>query len=58
MFAVNNIDHNPSSRSAKDIWHGRAVSSTRHLQSKTDGIKRCYVQLADTALIFLQSLPK
>ena len=25
-FAVDNIDHNPSSYSAKDSWHGTAIS--------------------------------
>ena len=55
---VDNIDRNPSSRFAKDFWHGTAISSTQHLESKTDGIKRCSVQLVDTALVFLQPLPK
>ena len=42
-FAVDNIDRNPSSRSAKDTWHGTAIPSTQHLESKTDGIKHCSV---------------
>ena len=29
--AVDNIDHDPSSRSAKDSFHGAAISSTQHL---------------------------
>ena len=42
-FAVDNIDHNPNSRFAKYSWHETAISSTQHLESKTDGIKRCSV---------------
>ena len=57
-FAVDNIDHNPSSRSAKSSWHETTIFSTRHLESDTDGIKRCFVQLAATASKVLQSLPK
>ena len=57
-FAIDNIDHNPSSGSAKDFWHRTAISSTQHLESKTDGIKCCSVQLAATASKFLQPLPK
>ena len=34
---VDNIDHNQSCLSAKDSWHGTAVSSTEHFESKTDG---------------------
>ena len=55
-FAVDYID--PSSRSTKDSWHGEAISFTQHLESKTDGIERCSVQLSDTALLVLQPLPK
>ena len=42
-FVVDNIDHNLSSHSAKDSWHGRTISSTQHLESKADGIKCCSV---------------
>ena len=34
---VDNIDHNQSCLSAKDSWHGTAISSTEHFESKTDG---------------------
>ena len=57
-FAVDNIDHNPSSHSAKVCWHGTAISSTQNLESKADGIKRCCVQLAVTASKVLQPIPK
>ena len=57
-FALDNIDYNSSSRSAKDSWDRTAISSTQHLESKTHGIKRCSVQLADAALIVLLPLPK
>ena len=39
-FAVDNIDHNPSSRDAKDSWHGTASSVTQHLRDVNDGDKR------------------
>ena len=35
--AVDNIDHNPSSRTAKDSWHGTAISTSQHLKDKDDG---------------------
>ena len=30
-FAVDNIDHNSSSRTATDCWHGTAISATQHI---------------------------
>ena len=56
--AVDYIDHNPNSLSTKGSWHGTAIFSTQHLESKTDGIKCCSVQLAATASKVLQPLPK
>jgi hypothetical protein len=38
--AVDNIDHNPSSRTAKDSWHGTAISTSQHLKDKDDGTFR------------------
>ena len=35
--AVDNIDHNPSSRSAKDLFHGTAITTTQHLEHVGDG---------------------
>lgn len=41
-FAVDNIDHNPSSRNAKDSWHGTAISATQHLHAANEGeIREC-----------------
>ena len=37
---VDNIDHNPSSRTAKDSFHGTAISLTQHPDTETDGIDR------------------
>ena len=58
IFALRNIDHNPSSPSTEDSWDGTANSLTKHLESKTHGIKRCSAQSAHAALIVLQHLPK
>ena len=38
--AVDNIDHNTSSRNAKDSFHGTAISLTQHPTTETAGIKR------------------
>ena len=51
-----NIDHYPSSPSAKDSWHGTEISSTQYLESKTGGIKHCSVQFGETASKVLQPL--
>jgi hypothetical protein len=32
--SVDNIDHNPSSRTAKDSFHGTAISLTHHPSGK------------------------
>ena len=39
-FAVDNIDHNPSSRNAKDSWHGTAISATQHPYFINEGTAR------------------
>ena len=39
-YAVDNIDHNPSSRTAVDSWHGTAISATQHPTGASDGLKR------------------
>ena len=40
-FVVDNIDHNPGSRTAVDSWHGiSAISATPHPTGATDGLKR------------------
>ena len=38
--AVDNVDHNPSSRSAKDSFHGTAITTTQHLEHVGDGNQR------------------
>lgn len=35
--ALDNIDHNPSSRTAKDSWHGTAISTSQHRTEEDDG---------------------
>ena len=37
---VDNVDHNPSSRSAKDSFHGTAITTTQHLEHVGDGNQR------------------
>jgi len=38
--SVDNIDHNPSSRTVKDSFHGTAISLTEHPTNDLDGIDR------------------
>ena len=38
--SVDNIDHNPSSRTAKDSFHGTAISLTEHPTTDFAGIDR------------------
>ena len=38
--SVDNIDHNPSSRTAKDTFHGTAISLTEHPTNDFGGIDR------------------
>ena len=37
---VDNIDHNPSARTAKDSFHGTAISLTQHPSTDREGISR------------------
>ena len=37
---VDNIDHDPSSRTAKDSFHGTAISITQHPTVDSQGVKR------------------
>ena len=39
-FTVDNIDHNPSSRTETKSWHGTAISATQNIDSADDGIQR------------------
>ncbi len=56
-FAVDNIDHNPSSRTAKESWHGTAISATQHVRSKNDRIVRERTSLKFTDDNQLKQLP-
>ena len=47
--AVDNIDHNPSSRTAKDSFHGTAISITQHLVDNSDGVKRQFPVIETTS---------
>ena len=38
--AVDNVDHNPSSRTAKDSFHGTAKATTQHLEHMGGGNQR------------------
>ena len=38
--SVDNIDHNPSARTAKDSFHGTAISFTQHPCENTPGTDR------------------
>ena len=40
LFTLDNIDHNPSSRTAKDSFHGTAITGAQHLMDTGDGIER------------------
>ena len=42
---VDNIDHDPSSRTAKDSFHGTAISITQHPTADSQGVKRGKVVL-------------
>ena len=43
--AVDNIDHDPSSRTAKDSWHGTAISACQHRANKDDGSIRPAIEV-------------
>ena len=40
---VDNIDHNPSSRTANDSFHGTDISLTQHPSKDLDGVDRSSV---------------
>ena len=40
MFTVDNIDHNPRSRTATGSWHATAISVTQNIDSAHDGVQR------------------
>ena len=45
--SVDNIDHNTSSRTAKDTFHGTAISLTEHPTNDLEGIGRNRVLISD-----------
>ena len=45
-YAVDNIDHNPSSRTARESWHGTAISATQHLEYANDREERSRIKLS------------
>ncbi|CAC5399642.1 unnamed protein product [Mytilus coruscus] len=45
--AVDNIDHNPSSTTAKDSFHGTGISLFQHVTSQMNGQQRIDFQLTD-----------
>ena len=38
--AIDKVDHNPSSRSAKDSFYETAITTTQHLEHEGDGNQR------------------
>lgn len=38
--AVDNVDHNPSSTTAKNSFHGTSISLFQHLSSEREGVSR------------------
>ena len=46
---VDNIDHNPSSRTAKESFHGTAISLTQHRKTEDEGIGRGIVIITNEA---------
>ena len=54
---VDNIDHDPSSRTAKHSFHGTAISITQHPTVDSQGVKRGKVVLVELSQIFLIHIP-
>ena len=48
--AVDNIDHNPSSTTASDSFHGTAVSLTNHLSDNRPGVERDITDIIHTTI--------
>ena len=57
---VDNIDHNPSSRTAKESFHGTAISLTQHRKTEDEGIDRGIVIITNEAKQqkYLSELPE
>ena len=54
--AVDNIDYNPTSSTAKDSFHGTAISLIQHLSSESEGLDRG-VQITSTTSRSIVPLP-
>ena len=55
--AVDNVDHNPSSRSAKDSFNGTAITTTQHLEHVGDGNQRQIYPFEKSTGYILRKLP-
>ena len=55
--ATDNIDHDPSSRSSRDSFHGTAVTATQHLLKVNDGQIRPPLPSARSSGLQLEKLP-
>ena len=49
--AVDNIDHNPSSTSAHDSFHGTGISLFQHPRNENDGVDRSQVDFEQPAAV-------
>ena len=56
--AVDNIDHNTSSRTATDSWHGTTISATQHVDSAHDDIQRPPLNLKKSTGKSIHQLPR
>ena len=55
--AVDNVDHNHSSRSAKDPFHGTAITTAQHLEHVGDGNQRQIYSFEKSKGYTLRKLP-
>ena len=55
---ISAVEHNPSSRTSNESWHGTAISATQHLEHEDDGAKHQSMQLTKTSTKELKALPK
>ena len=56
---IDNIDHNPSSTSSRDSFHGTAISITQHTTNENAGVVRIHMETAqDRSQLKGKFLPK
>ena len=55
--AVDNIDHNPSSTTSKDSFHGTSISLFQHPSSAGEGNDRCIIIIGETRTKAIRDLP-